>query len=412
MGLAMIASVSTYATQSALSILRSSSREIEDSQRAIATGLTVSTAADNPAIWALNQSYQSDIESYAAIGATLTSGAATVSVGRASAEEVSDLLTDIQTKITAASSSGADTTAIQAEIDSLVDQVEGLVAGASFQGVNLVNGSAVGSNGFSVSSSADGSSSISVDGFDLSADAAVFGSSAVATVTDYFSVASAANIADGASQQIDIQSATVASGASYQIELTGGGTSSLGTATFQYVAQDGDTAADVAEALETQIDDYIAINGLSSELSVSYDSVNARITLSNVSGDGGNTFDIANSAATGGTSGGVLAGLNDIDVTSSAGRSAAAVEISTMIDAATEAAASLGAAESRVQGMADYYAELQGIVSGAMADVIGADREAEATRIKALDAQRALAIEMLAISNANNERILSLFRSA
>jgi flagellin len=85
-----------------------------------------------------------DVSGFKAIADNLALSESTVSVAREASETVSDLLTQIKSKIVLANSSSVDTGKIQDDIDQLVDQITNVVGAAQFNGVNLVDsGSAV-----------------------------------------------------------------------------------------------------------------------------------------------------------------------------------------------------------------------------------------------------------------------------
>ncbi|MEL7105920.1 MAG: flagellin [Pseudomonadota bacterium] len=124
----------------ALQNLRSINSDLVSTQNEIATGKSVATAKDNSAIWAVSKVIESDVNSFQAISDSLNLGDATVSVGREAAETVTELLTELKGNIVAAQEENVDRTKIQADIDTQVEQIESIVAAASFNGLSLVEG--------------------------------------------------------------------------------------------------------------------------------------------------------------------------------------------------------------------------------------------------------------------------------
>ena len=408
----------TPSAMGAVTLLSKLDKSQDQTQTAIATGKRINTAADNPAIWAVSQQLTTEQSRYSALSDTLSLGKATVSVGRIAAEKAVALLTDIKEEIIAASASGANTTSIQSSIEDLGAQIEAVVAGASFNGVNLLQNSGSGSSSMfeilsSISTDSSGNvttSAINVAKQDLQSDAATFGATAE-TATDYFSAASATVAASG-SQDIDINAATVAYGASYRVTLEGAGSHELGATAvdFEYVARLGDTNADVAAALQSQIDDYIEANDLGASLSTSYDASNGRVTINNLDADAADMIDVTLEAATGGAAGGALADLGEIDVTTEQGQADALAAIETMIQTATAAAASLGTAESRIDVQAEFLLEANAAVQAGISALVDADMNAESARLAAQQAQRELALHVLSIANDQRKSVLSLFQ--
>ena len=408
----------TPSAMGAVTVLSQLNKSQDQTQNAILTGKKVSTAADNPAIWAVSQQLSSEQSRYSALSETLSLGKATVSVSRIAAEKAVELLTEIKTEIIAASASGANTTSIQSSIEDLGAQVDAIVAGANFNGVNLLQNSSSGSSstysilsGISTDSSGNVSTStINVSKQDLQSDAATFGTTA-ATATDYFSTASSTVAASG-SVDLDVSSSTVAYGASYRVTLQGAGSHDFGTTAvnFEYVARLGDTNADVAKELQSQIDDYIEANDLGASLSTSLDSANGRVTINNLDADAADTITVTTEAYTGGSAGGALEGLGTIDVTTTQGQADALAAIETMIETATASAANLGTAETRIDVQAEFLMEADAAVQAGISALVDANISEESARLAAQQAQRELALEMLSIANNQRQSVLSLFQ--
>jgi flagellin len=91
-----------------------------------------------------------------------------------------------------------------------------------------------------------------------------------------------------------------------------------------------------------------------------------------------------------------LAALQDIDV---------------MIQAAIDAAAHLGAEQSRVAMQSEALSRFSDAISTGIGGLVDADMEASAARIRALDVRKQLAIEALSIANQTPRNVLALFRA-
>ena len=405
--------------QSALRALSRTSNQLLLSQGRIATGKTVNTAADNPSVWAVGTLLQADVSGYTAIGQSLSLGKATVAVARSAAEKVTSLLTEVKELVVTAQSENVDVTSIQSSIDDLTDQIDTVVGSAQFNGANLLQNLDSGSSSaFNVLASyertADGSSisarDIVVDRQDLQTDAYTLGATA-ATATDYFATATDTAAASG-SLTIDIESATVAYGASYQVSLVGAGSHAFGTSAenFEYVAREGDTQSDVAQALYDQISDHITANELSADMSVSIDYATNQVTVTNSDADAGDTLSVTNTATTDGVAGGGLSDLAQLDVTTDAGRADALAKIDTLIDTATNAAAALGSSESRIEIQSEFMSDVAASIEAGAAALMGANLERESARMQSLQIQQQLATQALSIANAAPKRLLMLFQ--
>ena len=76
----------------------------------------------------------------------------------------------------------------------------------------------------------------------------------------------------------------------------------------------------------------------------------------------------------------------------------------------TDAAATLGATNSRLEMQTEFVADLRDVIDTGVGRLVDADMNEESTRLKALQTQQQLGIQALSIANSNSENILSLFR--
>ena len=155
---AMVALQNLAATQNDLSV----------TQARINTGLKISSAKDNGAIWAIAQNQRNASQSLNAVKDSLQRASSTVDVALSAGESVSDLLLQMKEKALAASDVTLDTnsrTALNDDFKSLRDQIAKVVANADFNGANMVKSSG---SQIQALANADGSSVISVAAQDLS----------------------------------------------------------------------------------------------------------------------------------------------------------------------------------------------------------------------------------------------------
>lgn len=124
----------------ALETLRNINRNLEGVQSEIATGKKISTAKDNAGIWAVATVMSSDVASFKAISDSLSLGASTVGVARGSAEKIVSTLQEIKTLIVTAQGENVDRVKMQADITAKTALVQGFVAAAQFNGLNLIDG--------------------------------------------------------------------------------------------------------------------------------------------------------------------------------------------------------------------------------------------------------------------------------
>lgn len=120
----------------ALQTLRTIGNAMADTQRQVSSGLRVQLAADNAAYWSIGTTMRSDQRATSAVADALGLGAATTETAYQATDSIVDMLTEFKARLVAAREPGVDKAKIQTELDQLNDQVESIVASASFSGVN------------------------------------------------------------------------------------------------------------------------------------------------------------------------------------------------------------------------------------------------------------------------------------
>ena len=139
----MAFSVNTNASAlSALLNLNNTTRDLEKTQTNINTGLKISSAKDNAAIFSIAQKLRADLRGYNAVKQSLDRSISTTDIALAAAGSISDLLIEMKEKTVAASDSGLDATsrtALNEDFAALRDQISTIVANAEFNGTNLID---------------------------------------------------------------------------------------------------------------------------------------------------------------------------------------------------------------------------------------------------------------------------------
>lgn len=148
---------------SALRNLNQTSSDLQDTQTRINTGLRISSAKDNAAVFSIAQKLRSDLRGLSAVGQSLDRGISTVDVALAAAGAVSDLLLEMKEKAVAAADQGLDTTsrtALSQDFVALRDQITSVVENAEFNGTNLIDG---GSDAIVAITNADATQTLTVE---------------------------------------------------------------------------------------------------------------------------------------------------------------------------------------------------------------------------------------------------------
>ena len=154
----------------ALATLKDVNRGLSETQNRVSTGLKIQSGKDNAAYFAISKSMQGDSGMFNAINEGLTVTKNSVATARLGAETVTDLAQQIVERIAFAQGDGVDKTAVQSELDGLTDRMQAAIDQATFNGSDLVSGSATTQTVVSGISRAGGSfatTTISFESIDL-----------------------------------------------------------------------------------------------------------------------------------------------------------------------------------------------------------------------------------------------------
>jgi len=176
----------------ALQNLNKTNANLSEVQNRINTGLKVASAKDDGGIYAIAQRMRGDVRAFDAVSSSIDRAQSTVDVALAAGEAISDLLIDMKEKALAASDASLDAdsrTALNEDFTALRDQITTIVDNATFNDVNLIDGSTA---QITALANADGSNTLTVD-------AEVMGlgtTNSVLTITGGTAVDTATNASD------------------------------------------------------------------------------------------------------------------------------------------------------------------------------------------------------------------------
>lgn len=126
----------------ALQTLNGINKNLNNVQNQVSTGLKVSNAKENAASWSIASTMKSDIGTYDKLSENLDSAFAMIGVARKAAEDIGDLVKQIQVKmVQAAGATAADQTTIGNEITALANTITSIAESAQYNGINMVGSS-------------------------------------------------------------------------------------------------------------------------------------------------------------------------------------------------------------------------------------------------------------------------------
>ena len=146
----------------ALQNLNTTESQLAVAQNQVSTGLAVSDAQDNGAIFAIAQNQRATSSALTAVTQSLQRVQSTVDVATSSGTTVSDLLNQLKSTALAAADTSTNTasrSALNATFTSLLAQIKSVVSNSSFNGVNLIDGSVT---NLAALASTDGTSKLTV----------------------------------------------------------------------------------------------------------------------------------------------------------------------------------------------------------------------------------------------------------
>jgi flagellin len=205
----------------ALEYLNQTEGSLSLTENAVSTGMTVATAKDNGAIYAIAQNMRGDVAGYAAVTQSLENGSSTIDVALSAGQSISDLLIQMKQQALAASDTSMNTSSRQALNDNfqaLLQQITTVVQNAQFNGTNLINGS---TNNIEVLASADGQHRITVAAENMSLSGPLVTISAAGSISTQSAASAMVNTIETSLTNVDSALATLGSGsAKFSIQAT------------------------------------------------------------------------------------------------------------------------------------------------------------------------------------------------
>ena len=402
----MLSVNTNYSAMVALQNLNFTNTELEGVQNKISTGLKISSARENGAIYAIAEGQRSRVSSVAAVKDGIDRANSTIDVALAAGKSIGEILQKLKAKAVAAQADDLtqdQRDMYQADFASMRLQIDTIANSAQFNGANLAAGN-----------------------FNLNVLISDLGGSTAAT-------------------GIGIQSPTMTlpvSGSATVIGLDGGSAMSDGDLiTFALTSSTADGTFTVAVELTSTmtVDEYVeAVNASSGgKISASYDDANGQFTYlindpyydemdlssggdATVLGEGV-VFDEVTSTG----SNTLVVNGTDLTLASAMFSTFASVDISSSAAAATTAAnaleqaitdlnvtlASLGSQATALDAQQDFLAKLSDEIENGIGNLVDADLAKESAKLQSLQIKQQLGAQALSIANQAPQVILSLFRS-
>ncbi len=333
----------------ALQSLSSTQKDLTKTQAQISSGLAVANASDNAAYWSIATSMKSDVSALGAVTNALNLGASVLNSATSAMTGVENILKQMKADLVTAQTAGANKVQVQSDITAQQQSLKSIISSASFNGVNLLDGTTTKTNivdSFSRSNSGDNLGLLSIDT-----------SAAGLLLADAGTGGTAYSAANGST------AAVAGTPASAPTTFTGVLSASLGMAAKTGAAGNTTTFTDPA-------------GGSTESGFYAQDSVLG--------------FDLSNA--------------------SSADLTVLANGIDNAIASVTTAASTLGQYSTVVSNQLTYTSSLSDAITSGVGSLVDADMNVASTRLQALQTQQQLGIQALSMANQNSQLILKLFQ--
>jgi flagellin len=414
-----MASVNTnYGALVALQSLNKTTRELDEVQNRINTGLKVASAKDNGAVFAIAEGQRVRISSLSAVKDGIDRATSVIDVGLSAGEAIGDILKQLKEKAVAAQAndlSQDQRDALQADFAALRDQIDQIANAATFNGSNLVNGTNLtgGASAFSVLTSDIGGTAGAYELDGLALGALYSGSQDLATAT---------GLTIGAN---DVISFTITSGnetTTFTVDVDGTDTidefvASVGTNSGGRVTATYDDATGVISYHSSEqftvtyedgagagVDDDGFFDGTDGTTGTSFTQVVAP-------GAGDNSLTVSGFDFRLGVAGQALAGFtSSLDISTAAGGALASDAIDTALTNLNKDLATLGAQSKALTVQKTFLGKLSDSIEAGIGNLVDADLAKESARLQALQVKQQLGAQALSIANAAPSIVLSFFR--
>jgi flagellin len=389
----------------ALQSLNATNADLAMVQSRVNTGRKINNAKDNAAVWAIAQNQRGEVASYNAVRESLQRGQSAIDVGLSAGEGVSDLLNKMKQLALSASDKNLDTSsrkAIETEYNSLARQITSTIQNASFNGVNLLDGTTI---LYKALANSKGTASIDVGGENLTLRTTAATAASAVTAT--------ADLSAGY---------TTAGPVSFTVDADDAG---AGAATTINIAAGSYNAEQMVELINSQLKTAAGNNSKVSVELVAGSGAGSKVlrfsstfigtasdigvsALAGVIGGAALSSTTAGTVATGG--GGILEVQGNVTWDSNTNYALLIQQLDSSIANVSSAVGRLGSGSKSMEGTLAFVNKLQDTIEAGIGNLVDADLAKESARLQALQTKQQLGVQALSIANQSSGMLLSLFR--
>ena len=408
------------AALAALESLSSTTSALNKTENQVSTGLKVSSASDNPAIYAIASTITGNISGLSAVSDSLSFGAQVVNTATSASADILSTLQTLQNTVTTAGTTGIDQTTIESQVANAVNQINAFARSSTFNGVNVLtstadsgaaNGTAnivTGLQGSTLTianqatalGGGGGASNVLSNALGLTAGTFAAGATATAATQTVF---------NGSAQGVNIGTTATLAESSFaagkNVVLTNADGS---TTTFEFdPSGTAQTAADTsgAAANHTVVILTSATDSAATSLGKLVNAFNANGYSAAIQTDG--SINVTGQGITGSSSN--ITGLSPAGTPLDA-TAAAITTVQAAIGKVDTISTTLGATTQEITGLQSFTSDLSDSLTAGVGGLTDADLSAASAKLTSLQTKQQLAIQSLSIANSQSQSILSLFR--
>jgi flagellin len=262
----MTISVNTKASAlTALENLTQTQQSLDTTQNEVSSGLAIASAQDNAAVWAIAQQQKAQVNALGSVVTGLNRATSIADVALTAGTTVSNLLNELSQKALAASDTSLDAasrSALNTDYQSLLQSLASTVDNASFDGINILNGSQPADLQFMANFDGTSSVPLSLQTLTLGGSLVTMAATSdIATATDASAVlaqinASVANV-NAAMSSLGDQANEIQSQASFVAQLSDTFNTGIGNLV------DADMAQEAAKLQALQVQQQLGVQALS-----------------------------------------------------------------------------------------------------------------------------------------------------
>jgi flagellin len=404
----------------ALQSLDMTAQELSQTQNAVSTGQKVSSAQDNPAVYAISQTMDANIAGLSAVSDSLNLGSSVLATASAAASSIGSYLATLQQTVTQAQQTGIDPTTMQNQIDAAVTQINEFANSATFNGANILASTTTPPTGV-INTSLNIVQDVNGDG--LTVGNQLSGANSLAQTLGLTSAAGENLQVSASAYQAQFTSTAVpAAGDTLTLTQNDGSTDvfefdTSGTALTTAPVANSLTTTGESNAVNVHAVMITTGESLSDILSSLVSSVNASGYTSTVDSSGnldvmGGDLAVAGATTTAGTTSvtGMTLATGGVTNTTIDGGTAAVAVVQSAVSKMSAIQANLGSFSIQVTGMSNFTSSLSSALTSGVGALTDADLAAESAKLTSLQTKQQLAIQSLSIANAQPQALLSLFR--